>query len=356
MQTVMVTGGAGFIGSALIRHLIAHDTCRIINVDCLTYAGHTATLQDIDQDPRYRLEQVDIRDRPALDRLFSTWQPDIVVHLAAESHVDRSIDGPAVFIDTNIVGVFNLLEAARSWYEGLEGERRERFRFHHVSTDEVFGDLAADAAPFSETSPYAPSSPYAASKASADHLVRAWQRTYGLPTLITNCSNNYGPWHFPEKLIPLVILNAIQGRAIPVYGEGHQIRDWLFVEDHARALHRVMHQGVIGSSYNIGGHEERRNIDVVTTICDVLERLEVPHPEGVSRFHDLITYVADRPGHDRRYAIDASHIERELGWRPQESFESGIEKTVRWFLSHGDWCQGVEKADTRQRQGLGATV
>lgn len=351
MQTVMITGGAGFIGSALIRHLMAYDTCRIINVDCLTYAGQLSALKVFEGNARYQLEQIDIRDRTALDHLFIRYRPEKVVHLATESHVDRSIADPTAFIDTNIVGAFNLLEAARTWYETLKEQQRARFRFHHVSTDEVFGDLAPGAPAFHEASPYAPSSPYAASKASADHLVRAWQRTYGLPTVITNCSNNYGPWHFPDKLIPLTILNAIEGRQIPVYGEGLQVRDWLYVEDHVRALHLVMHHGVVGESYNIGGREEWQNIDVVNVICNVLERLDVLHPGSVSRFHDLITHVADRPGHDGRYAIDASKIEHELGWYPRESFESGIEKTVRWFVRHGQWWQEAEGASALNEPG-----
>ncbi|TCQ70038.1 dTDP-glucose 4,6-dehydratase [Raoultella ornithinolytica] len=341
MRTILVTGGAGFIGSALVREIITATADKVVVVDKLTYAGNLMSLSPVAQDPRFVFEQVDICDRAKLDRVFDHHQPDIVMHLAAESHVDRSIDGPAAFIETNIVGTYTLLEAARSWWSALSAEKKAGFRFHHVSTDEVYGDLHDSGEFFTETTPYAPSSPYSASKASSDHLVRAWQRTYGLPTLITNCSNNYGPYHFPEKLIPLTILNALAGKPLPVYGSGQQIRDWLYVDDHARALYQVATQGKAGETYNIGGHNERKNIDVVETICDLLEEL-VPHkPDGVVRYRDLITYVADRPGHDLRYAIDASKIERVLGWVPEETFTSGMRKTVQWYLANESWWQQV---------------
>ncbi|MEX0564989.1 dTDP-glucose 4,6-dehydratase [Raoultella terrigena] len=341
MRTILVTGGAGFIGSALVREIITATADKVVVVDKLTYAGNLMSLSPVAQDPRFVFEQVDICDRAELDRVFDHHQPDIVMHLAAESHVDRSIDGPAAFIETNIVGTYTLLEAARRWWSALSAEKKAGFRFHHVSTDEVYGDLHDSGEFFTETTPYAPSSPYSASKASSDHLVRAWQRTYGLPTLITNCSNNYGPYHFPEKLIPLTILNALAGKPLPVYGSGQQIRDWLYVDDHARALYQVATQGKAGETYNIGGHNERKNIDVVETICDLLEEL-VPHkPDGVVRYRDLITYVADRPGHDLRYAIDASKIERVLGWVPEETFTSGMRKTVQWYLANESWWQQV---------------
>ncbi|MDY1038905.1 dTDP-glucose 4,6-dehydratase [Lelliottia sp. CFBP8978] len=341
MKRILVTGGAGFIGSAVVRHIIQHTADSVVVVDKLTYAGNLASLAPVANDPRFAFEHVDICDRDALKKVFSTWQPDVVMHLAAESHVDRSIDGPAVFIETNIVGTYNLLETARAFWSGLSGDKKAQFRFHHISTDEVYGDLHSTDDFFTETTPYAPSSPYSASKASSDHLVRAWQRTYGLPALVTNCSNNYGPYHFPEKLIPLVILNAVAGKPLPVYGNGQQIRDWLYVEDHARALYLVATQGKPGETYNIGGHNERKNLDVVTTICALLEELVPVKPGGVAHYRDLITYVADRPGHDLRYAIDASKIERDLGWTPQETFESGIRKTVQWYLANEAWWQQV---------------
>jgi dTDP-glucose 4,6-dehydratase len=341
VKRILVTGGAGFIGSAVVRHIIQHTADSVVVVDKLTYAGNLASLAPVANDPRFAFEHVDICDRDALKKVFSTWQPDVVMHLAAESHVDRSIDGPAVFIETNIVGTYNLLETARAFWSGLSGDKKAQFRFHHISTDEVYGDLHSTDDFFTETTPYAPSSPYSASKASSDHLVRAWQRTYGLPALVTNCSNNYGPYHFPEKLIPLVILNAVAGKPLPVYGNGQQIRDWLYVEDHARALYLVATQGKPGETYNIGGHNERKNLDVVTTICALLEELVPVKPGGVAHYRDLITYVADRPGHDLRYAIDASKIERDLGWTPQETFESGIRKTVQWYLANEAWWQQV---------------
>lgn len=348
---ILITGGAGFIGSAVVRYLIEHSDVDVVNVDALTYAGNLDSLRTVSNHPRYYFEQVDIRDLSALERLFREYQPAAVMHLAAESHVDRSIDSSANFIDTNIVGTHKLLEAARGYWEKLSTEEQARFRFHHVSTDEVFGDLGGQQGAFTETTPYAPSSPYAASKASADHLVRAWHRTYGLPIVVTNCSNNYGPYHFPEKLIPLVILNALEGKPLPVYGQGDQVRDWLYVEDHARALYKVVTEGVVGETYNIGGRNEQRNIDVVHAICDMLDELRpdspyVPHSE-------LITFVADRPGHDQRYAIDATKIERELGWSPAETFSSGLRKTVQWYLRNSEWCERVQDGSYR-RERLGS--
>lgn len=338
---ILITGGAGFIGSAVVRHIINHTQDTVINLDKLTYAGNLESLESVANSPRYHFEQVDICNRAELDRVFTQYQPDTVMHLAAESHVDRSIDGPAAFIETNIVGTYTLLEAARNYWNGLPDEKKSAFRFHHISTDEVYGDLEGTDDLFTETTPYAPSSPYSASKASSDHLVRAWLRTYGLPTIVTNCSNNYGPFHFPEKLIPLMILNAISGKKLPVYGNGMQIRDWLFVEDHARALYKVVTEGVVGETYNIGGHNEKANIDVVRTICALLEELVPNKPAGVAKYEDLITYVTDRPGHDVRYAIDAEKIGRELGWTPQETFESGIRKTVEWYLANENWWKRV---------------
>ncbi|QZX95589.1 dTDP-glucose 4,6-dehydratase [Pantoea alfalfae] len=342
MKRFLITGGAGFIGSALVRFLITETEHQVVVVDKLSYAGNLASLASVADSPRFCFEQVDICDRPSLDQVFARHQPDCVMHLAAESHVDRSIDGPVAFIETNIVGTYQLLEAARSYWQSLDDTRKTAFLFHHISTDEVFGDLHDSQAYFTETTPYAPSSPYAASKASSDHLVRAWLRTYGLPTLVTNCSNNYGPCHFPEKLIPLTIINALAGKALPVYGNGQQIRDWLYVEDHARALYQVVSQGKPGETYNIGGHNERRNIEVVETICSLLEELAVEQkPAGLAHYRDLITYVTDRPGHDQRYAIDASKIAHELGWVPQETFESGMRKTVAWYLDNPAWWQAI---------------
>ncbi len=338
---ILVTGGAGFIGSAVIRHLIRDTGHSVVNIDKLTYAGNLESLAEVSASPRYAFEQLDICDGEAMARAFADHRPDAVMHLAAESHVDRSIDGPADFIQTNIVGTYTLLEAARSHWNGLPQEARAAFRFHHISTDEVYGDLDGTDALFTEATPYAPSSPYSASKASSDHLVRAWQRTYGLPALITNCSNNYGPYHFPEKLIPHMILNALSGKPLPVYGDGAQIRDWLFVEDHARALVEVVTRGQVGETYNIGGHNEKRNLEVVETLCDLLDELAPQKPQGVARYRDLITFVKDRPGHDLRYAIDAAKIQRELGWVPQETFESGIRKTVQWYLDNREWWQRV---------------
>jgi len=338
---ILITGGAGFIGSAVVRSIIKQTNYKAVNLDKLTYAGNLDSLLDVASSLRYTHEQVNICEAKALERVFQQHQPDCVMHLAAESHVDRSIDGPADFIDTNIVGTFNLLEAARHYYESLEEDKREQFRFHHISTDEVFGDLAGTDDLFTEQTPYSPSSPYSASKAASDHLVRAWGRTYGLPVIITNCSNNYGPYHFPEKLIPHVILNAIHGKPLPIYGNGSQIRDWLYVEDHARALIKVVTEGEIGETYNIGGHNEKTNLEVVETICDLLEELAPEKPAGVSNYRDLITFVKDRPGHDVRYAIDASKIERELDWVPEETFETGLRKTVQWYLDNRQWWERV---------------
>ncbi|CDZ73241.1 DTDP-glucose 4,6 dehydratase [Neorhizobium galegae bv. orientalis] len=359
-KKILVTGGAGFIGSAVVRHIIQNTCDLVVNVDKLTYAGNLENLVQVDCSDRYAFEQVDICNRAELERIFAQHSPDAIMHLAAESHVDRSIDGPAAFIETNILGTYVLLEVARTYWQGLAGQRKQAFRFHHVSTDEVYGDLPhpadtddAELHLFTETAPYAPSSPYSASKASSDHLVRAWMRTYGLPVVVTNCSNNYGPYHFPEKLIPLVILNALEGKPLPVYGNGDQIRDWLYVEDHARALHRVVTEGKAGETYNIGGHNEKQNIEVVQTLCDVLQELAPPGAgRSVRAYRALITHVQDRPGHDRRYAIDASKIQRELGWQPTETFESGIRKTVQWYLDNLDWCQRVQ-AGKYQRERLG---
>lgn len=355
MRTILVTGGAGFIGSAVCRHIIANTEDRVINVDKLTYAGNLNSLSEIADSPRYFFEQADICDRTALDRIFNKFKPDAVMHLAAESHVDRSIDGPGEFVQTNLVGTYTLLEASRAYWKQLPDETASLFRFHHISTDEVFGDLHGTDDLFTESTPYAPSSPYSASKAGSDHLVRAWLRTYGLPVLVTNCSNNYGPYHFPEKLIPVMILNALAGKPLPVYGKGNQIRDWLYVEDHARALYCVVTNGEVGETYNIGGHNEQQNIDVVHLICLLLEELaperKVP---GLARYSDLISFVTDRPGHDLRYAIDASKIEQELGWRPVETFQSGLRKTVQWYLNNESWWTAVLNGSYRlERLGNG---
>jgi len=351
----LITGGAGFIGSAVIRELINNTDHEVVNVDKLTYAGNLENLESIAESERYSFEQVDICERDALEQVFKQHQPDVVMHLAAESHVDRSIDGPSDFIQTNIIGTYNLLEVARSYWAGLNNSKKENFRFHHISTDEVFGDLEGTDDLFTEKTAYAPSSPYSASKASSDHLVRAWQRTYGLPTIITNCSNNYGPYHFPEKLIPLMILNALEGKELPVYGKGNQVRDWLYVEDHARALIKVVSEGVVGETYNIGGHNEKQNIEVVQTLCELLEELAPNKPNGINEYSDLITFVKDRPGHDVRYAIDASKIENELGWSPQETFETGLRKTVIWYLNNQKWWQRVQDGSyQRQRLGIGS--
>lgn len=376
---ILVTGGAGFIGSAVIRNIIENTSDSVINLDKLTYAGNLQSLESIEGSDRYTFEQVDICDRAELDRVFTTHKPDAVMHLAAESHVDRSITGPAEFIQTNIVGTYNLLEAAREYWNTLASDAKQAFRFHHISTDEVYGDLPhpsdihndeclmvngelssnelkiknsssnIKSLPlFTEQTSYAPSSPYSASKASSDHLVRAWLRTYGFPTIITNCSNNYGPYHFPEKLIPLVILNALEGKDLPVYGKGDQIRDWLYVEDHARALYKVVTEGKVGETYNIGGHNEKQNIEVVQTICSILDELVPKKP----KYAEQITFVNDRPGHDRRYAIDSSKMNKELNWTPIETFETGLRKTVQWYLDNQQWCQNVQSG-SYQRERLG---
>lgn len=352
-MNILLTGGAGFIGSAVVRHIIANTVDNVLVVDCLTYAGNLESLAEVEGNPRYQFAQVNICDRVALNNVFEQFKPDAIMHLAAESHVDRSIDGPAAFIETNIMGTYVLLEAARQYWAALPEEKKVAFRFHHISTDEVYGDLHGTENLFTETTPYAPSSPYSASKASSDHLVRAWNRTYGFPSLVTNCSNNYGPYHFPEKLIPLIILNAVAGKPLPVYGYGAQVRDWLYVEDHARALYKVVTEGVVGATYNIGGHNERKNIDVVKTICGILDQLVTVKPAGVSKFEELITYVKDRPGHDMRYAIDASKIDKELGWKPLETFESGIFKTVQWYLNNEQWWRRVQDGSyAGERLGL----
>lgn len=334
---VLVTGGAGFIGSALVRHLVEDAGYEVLNLDKLTYAGVLESLAPIAGSNRYRFVQGDICDRELVGRLLDEFQPNVIAHLAAESHVDRSIDGPGEFIHTNIIGTFTMLEQSLDYWRRLDGDRQDKFRFHHISTDEVYGSLGDDGF-FTEETPYDPRSPYSASKASSDHLVRAWGHTYGLPVLVTNCSNNYGPYHFPEKLIPLIILRALAGEPLPVYGDGSNVRDWLFVEDHARALRRVFEGGVPGETYNVGGNSERRNIEVVTTICQTLDRLR---PKSSGNYADQITFVADRPGHDRRYAIDATKIRDELGWEPAVTFEDGIERTISWYLDRRDWWEPI---------------
>jgi dTDP-glucose 4,6-dehydratase len=344
---IIVTGGAGFIGSAVIRELITHTDHSVLNIDKLTYAGNLESLKEVSGNDRYRFLQADICDKAAMENAFFKFEPDAVMHLAAESHVDRSIDGPAQFIQTNIFGTYNLLEVARHY---TKAQSKDKFRFHHISTDEVYGDLELDDSMFTEETAYDPSSPYSASKASSDHLVRAWQRTFKLPTIITNCSNNYGPYHFPEKLIPLVILNALEGKELPVYGKGEQVRDWLYVEDHARALIKVVCEGLPGETYNIGGHNEKQNIEVVRTICAALDEMQ-PRADGAN-YEGQITFVADRPGHDMRYAIDAGKIERELGWKPQETFSSGLRKTVKWYLDNKWWWEPLRAKYKRERLGL----
>lgn len=346
-KTFLITGGAGFIGSAVVRELLDNSNHKVVNVDKLTYAGNLESLRSVASHPHYTFVQADICNAAVMQKIFSHYQPDVVMHLAAESHVDRSIDGPAEFIQTNIVGTYTLLEAARTYWSALSTESRAGFRFHHISTDEVYGDLHGADDLFTETTSYAPSSPYSASKAGSDHLVRAWQHTFGLPTLVTHCSNNYGPYHLPEKLIPLMILNALASKTLPVYGDGKQIRDWLYVEDHARALVLVAQQGEVGETYNIGGHNEKQNIEVVTTLCELLDELK---PAEAS-YKQLITYVQDRPGHDVRYAIDAGKIDKELGWHPIETFESGLRKTVLWYLDNSQWWQRVLDCSD-QRQGV----
>lgn len=350
----LVTGGAGFIGSAVIRHLVNDLNYEVINLDSLTYAGNLESLTDVSSSGNYKFEKVDVCDTENVKRVFDQHQPDKVMHLAAESHVDRSIDGPAEFIQTNIVGTYVMLDVAKQYWSNLSEQKKSGFRFHHISTDEVYGDLEGTVDLFKEDTSYAPSSPYSASKASSDHLVRAWNRTYGFPIVITNCSNNYGPYQFPEKLIPLIILNVISGKSLPVYGKGNQIRDWLHVEDHARALVKVVLQGGEGETYNIGGHNEKTNLEVVITLCRILDELVPEHPDGIEKYEELITYVADRPGHDVRYAIDASKIDLELGWRPDETFETGIRKTVEWYLANKSWWQRVLDGSYQgERLGLG---
>ena len=335
---VLITGGAGFIGSALIRYLLRDTACSVINVDCLTYAAAPGALAEAEESNRYRFYDTNICDRTSVSQIFAAEQPDLIIHLAAESHVDRSIDDPAAFMETNILGTYALLEIALRYWQDQSSERADKFRFHHVSTDEVYGSLGADGF-FTETTPYRPTSPYSASKAASDHLVHAWHHTHGLPIVVSNCSNNYGPFQFPEKLIPLVIINAVRGKPLPVYGKGENIRDWLYVDDHAHALWTIATQGRVGETYNVGGASERRNLEVVEAICDTLDR-SVPADKGRPR-RDLITFVEDRPGHDLRYAIDFSKLERELGWAPRESFESGLEKTVDWYLSHRNWWEDI---------------
>ena len=344
---ILVTGGAGFIGSAVIRHILNNTQFEVVNLDKLTYAGNLDSLPVGDFGQRYNFEQVDISDASAISEIFDRYKPTLVMHLAAESHVDRSIDSPEQFILTNIFGTYNMLEQARIYFSNLADNDKKQFRFHHISTDEVFGDLEGTNNLFTETTPYAPSSPYSASKASSDHLVSAWARTYDLPCIITNCSNNYGPYHFPEKLIPHVILNALQGKPLPLYGDGLQVRDWLYVDDHARALVKVATQAAVGSTYNIGGHNEKSNIEVVETICEMLEDMAPKKPTGVENYRDLIKFVKDRPGHDTRYAIDASKIESELGWVPLESFNSGLRKTIQWYLDNPEWWERVLSGDYR---------
>jgi len=343
MQTtsrILVTGGAGFIGSALIRYLIQHTSHEVLNLDALTYAGNLTSLREVEQDPRYHFQQADIADTAAVEHIIHAWKPDAIMHLAAESHVDRSIDGPAAFVQTNVVGTFNLLQAATAYRKTLVPAQQDAFRFLHISTDEVYGSLGPEGF-FYEDTPYAPRSPYSASKAASDHFVQAWWHTYGLPVLMTNCSNNYGPYHFPEKLIPLVLLNALHEKPLPVYGKGDNVRDWLFVEDHAKALYRVLTAGVPGEKYNVGGNCERTNLEVVHTICDLLDRKQ-PRAAGLS-YRELITFVADRPGHDHRYAIDAGKIRTQLGWEPAHTFETGMDATVDWYLQNDWWWRPIRE-------------
>ena len=350
-KRIIVTGGAGFIGSAVIRKLIATRSWEVLNLDKLTYAGNLESLATVENNPRYKFVKADICDRDHIRKIFQDYNPSGIIHLAAESHVDRSIDGPREFIETNILGTYNLLEASRAYWNNLSEPDKANFKFHHVSTDEVYGSLG-DTGFFTEETPYQPNSPYSASKASSDHLVRAWHETYHLPVVTTNCSNNYGPYHFPEKLIPLVILNALEGKPLPVYGKGENVRDWLFVDDHAEALLTVFEKGKVGQTYNIGGNNEKKNIDVVKTICVLLD--EMRPRAGGHKYDELITYVKDRPGHDLRYAIDANKIMRDLGWKPSETFESGIRKTLTWYLENHNWCQHVQDGSyRRERLGLG---
>ena len=354
IKTILVTGGAGFIGSELVRYLISSTNHKVINVDKLTYSGNLHSLETIDNSKRYHFEQIDICDAIEFHRVLVDNQPDIIIHLAAESHVDRSIDSPKDFIQTNIVGTYIILEQSKKYWQALKGEKKDHFRFLHVSTDEVYGDLDGTDDYFSEKTSYDPSSPYSASKASSDHLVRAWHRTYSFPILITNCSNNYGPYQFPEKLIPHIILNAIAAKELPIYGDGKQVRDWLFVSDHVRALMNVAMNGSIGETYNIGGNNEIQNIDVVKKICEILDKLVPEKLNGLSSFIELIVYVQDRPGHDVRYAIDASKIKKDLGWEPKEDFSSGIEKTVRWYLDNLSWSKNIQNGSYKLER-LGVT-
>ena len=340
-MNIIVTGGSGFIGSSVVKEALKNDSIKVLNVDKLTYAANQDSLLNVAASSRYFFKKVDICEADSLREIFRDFRPNAVMHLAAESHVDRSIDSTSEFMNTNIIGTFHILEEARRYWESLDDAHKADFRFHHISTDEVYGDLKGSDDFFSEKTPYAPSSPYSASKASSDHLVRAWSRTYGLPVVITNCSNNYGSYQFPEKLIPHIILNALQGKSLPIYGDGSQIRDWLYVEDHAKALFRVLIDGEVGETYNIGGHNEKTNLEVVETICDLLEELAPEKPSGVTHYRDLISFVKDRPGHDVRYAIDASKIQRELGWVPEETFETGLRKTVQWYLDNTEWWERV---------------
>ncbi len=347
LKTILITGGMGFIGSALIRHILSVSSYNIVNVDKLTYAGNQDSLSGYSSDSRYSHEKLDICDQKNIELLLFKHNPRFIIHLAAESHVDRSIDSPSEFMRTNVMGTYHMLEATRNYLKTLKDPSRDKFRFHHISTDEVFGDLARTDDMFTEDTPYDPSSPYSASKASSDHLVRAWSRTYKIPVVITNCSNNFGPFHFPEKLIPLVILNALHGKALPVYGDGSQIRDWLYVEDHAKALFKVATEGLIGETYNIGGGNEKSNIEVVLKICEILEELAPKKPTGVLFYRDLIEFVKDRPGHDIRYAIDSTKIQNDLGWSPEETFETGLRKTVQWYLENREWWENVLSGDYR---------
>jgi dTDP-glucose 4,6-dehydratase len=352
MIKILVTGGAGFIGSSLVRYLTSSSDFSVMNVDNLTYAGNLDSLSKLSPTAQYEFIKEDVCDASSINEIFNNFQPHKVMHLAAESHVDRSIDGPKVFIETNILGTYNMLEQSLIYYNSISDESKKKFRFHHISTDEVYGDLAGTSNLFTEETPYAPSSPYSASKAGSDHLVRAWGRTYGLPIIITNCSNNYGPYHFPEKLIPHIILNAIHGKPLPIYGDGSQIRDWLYVDDHAKALVKVVIEGEIGETYNIGGYNEKTNLEVVESICDILDELVPDKPKGIISYRELIEFVKDRPGHDARYAIDASKITKQLGWMPDETFETGLRKTVLWYIENQEWWKRVLSGEY-QMQRLG---
>ena len=352
-KKLLITGGAGFIGSAVIRHIINNTNHRAVNIDKLTYAGNLEAISSIENDDRYSFKKLDICNSSEISSIFNSYQPDIVLNLAAETHVDRSIDDPSKFIKTNILGTYNLLEVARGYFSGLDSDKKKNFRFHHVSTDEVYGDLKTKSDLFTEETSYSPSSPYSATKASSDHLVRAWYRTFKLPTLITNCSNNYGPYQFPEKLIPLIILKALRGENLPIYGDGKQVRDWLYVDDHARALIHVALNGVIGETYNIGGHNEIQNIEVVKTVCSILDEIEPSKHDAIKKYEQLIVHVEDRAGHDNRYAIDATKIANELNWVPDENFSSGIKKTVEWYLKNKDWCESIRETSYKgQRLGI----